>query len=53
MTRISFFIFFCCREGNRRASLILAYVNGYYLSRQASKILGEKYEIDAMIVDLH
>ena len=34
-------------------TVILTYANGYYLSRQAAKILSEKYEIDVKIVDLH
>lgn len=33
--------------------VILTYANGYYLSRQAAKILSEKHGIEVKIVDLH
>ncbi|MCA0404163.1 MAG: MFS transporter [Proteobacteria bacterium] len=34
-------------------TVILTYGNGYYLSRQAEKILKEKHQISVKIVDLH
>jgi 2-oxoisovalerate dehydrogenase E1 component len=34
------------------STVILTYANGYYLSRQAAKILQEKHNIDVKIVDL-
>ncbi|TAL64413.1 MAG: MFS transporter [Legionella sp.] len=33
-------------------TVILTYANGYYLSRQAAKVLAEKHEIPVKIVDL-
>lgn len=34
------------------ATVILTYANGYYLSRQAAKILQEQYKINVKVVDL-
>lgn len=34
-------------------TVILSYANGYYLSRQAAKILHEKYNINVKVIDLH
>jgi len=34
-------------------TVILSYANGYYLSRQAAKILAEKHHIGVKVVDLH
>lgn len=34
-------------------TVILTYANGYYLSRQAAKILDEQHDIKVKIVDLH
>ncbi len=33
--------------------VILTYANGYYLSRQAVKILSEQYRIEVKVVDMH
>lgn len=37
----------------RGSTVILTYANGYYLSRQAAKILQDKHNIDVKVVDLH
>ena len=34
-------------------TVILTYANGYYLSRQAAKILNEQHGIDVKVIDLH
>lgn len=34
-------------------TVILTYANGYYLSRQAAKILWDQYQIQVKVVDLH
>jgi 2-oxoisovalerate dehydrogenase E1 component len=34
------------------STVILTYANGYYLSRQAAKVLHEKHNIDVKIIDL-
>ena len=34
-------------------TVILTYANGYYLSRQAAKILSEQHNIEVKVVDLH
>lgn len=34
-------------------TVILTYANGYYLSRQAAKVLEEQYKLKVKIVDLH
>ncbi|HHI82607.1 MAG TPA: MFS transporter [Rhizobiales bacterium] len=38
--------------GNGRDLAIVTYANGYYLSRQAEKILHEKYGIETKLIDL-
>ncbi len=41
-----------CASENQHKLCIITYGNGYFLSRQAAKILNEKYGVDVTIVDL-
>ncbi|WP_250658068.1 thiamine pyrophosphate-dependent enzyme [Alkalimarinus coralli] len=39
-------------DGARRSIVIISYANGYYLSRRASKILSERYNVFVKVIDL-
>lgn len=40
------------RYGTGRQLAIISYANGYYLSRQAEKILAEEYQLEIRLIDL-